>query len=319
MNALVAISRELSARVDGACLPVRSLRLQPARLCARPARGVPRALGAAVPREVVMVGMNPGPFGMAQTGVPFGDVRWCATSSGSTARSANAVARASAAADRRLRVSPLGGERHAVLGLGARPLRHAPSVSSSGSSWRTGARSCSWRSRAQPAPGQAPAGERATALRDLQRRRARGRRRAGAVARRRHRPLRRAARPRRRSGATSEIGSILHPSPASPAANRDWAGTVDAQLRALGVERRLSAPPVDRRADAARDRPALGAEPERHEVHPRARGRATLVRDVRYGLAALIFVGLDARRASGRFASSGGTCGAGLRCGHALR
>ncbi len=29
---------------------------------------------AAVRREVVLVGMNPGPFGMAQTGVPFGEV-----------------------------------------------------------------------------------------------------------------------------------------------------------------------------------------------------------------------------------------------------
>ena len=27
-------------------------------------------------KEVVLVGMNPGPFGMAQTGVPFGDVRF---------------------------------------------------------------------------------------------------------------------------------------------------------------------------------------------------------------------------------------------------
>ena len=27
------------------------------------------------PKEVILVGMNPGPFGMAQTGVPFGDVR----------------------------------------------------------------------------------------------------------------------------------------------------------------------------------------------------------------------------------------------------
>jgi single-strand selective monofunctional uracil DNA glycosylase len=27
------------------------------------------------PKEVVLVGMNPGPFGMAQTGVPFGDVK----------------------------------------------------------------------------------------------------------------------------------------------------------------------------------------------------------------------------------------------------
>ncbi len=31
------------------------------------------------------------------------------------------------------------------------------------------------------------------------------------------------------------IGQILHPSPASPAANRDWAGQVEAQLRALGL------------------------------------------------------------------------------------
>lgn len=32
-----------------------------------------RAFGGA-PREVLLVGMNPGPFGMVQTGVPFGDV-----------------------------------------------------------------------------------------------------------------------------------------------------------------------------------------------------------------------------------------------------
>jgi single-strand selective monofunctional uracil DNA glycosylase len=34
-----------------------------------------------------------------------------------------------------------------------------------------------------------------------------------------------------------EIGRILHPSPASPAANRDWAGTATRELRALGVWR----------------------------------------------------------------------------------
>jgi single-strand selective monofunctional uracil DNA glycosylase len=32
------------------------------------------------------------------------------------------------------------------------------------------------------------------------------------------------------------VGCILHPSPASPAANRDWAGTVRRQLAELGVE-----------------------------------------------------------------------------------
>ncbi|MHC5108436.1 MAG: uracil-DNA glycosylase family protein [Planctomycetota bacterium] len=31
------------------------------------------------------------------------------------------------------------------------------------------------------------------------------------------------------------VSRILHPSPASPAANRDWSGTVDRQLEALGV------------------------------------------------------------------------------------
>jgi single-strand selective monofunctional uracil DNA glycosylase len=33
-----------------------------------------------------------------------------------------------------------------------------------------------------------------------------------------------------------EVGSILHPSPASPAANRGWAGQVEKQLLALGIE-----------------------------------------------------------------------------------
>ena len=31
------------------------------------------------------------------------------------------------------------------------------------------------------------------------------------------------------------VGTILHPSPASPAANRDWAGTVDGQMESLGL------------------------------------------------------------------------------------
>jgi single-strand selective monofunctional uracil DNA glycosylase len=36
-------------------------------------------------------------------------------------------------------------------------------------------------------------------------------------------------------GTPVHIGRILHPSPASPAANKDWAGTATAQLKALGV------------------------------------------------------------------------------------
>jgi len=37
------------------------------------------------------------------------------------------------------------------------------------------------------------------------------------------------------SGVTVQIGEILHPSPASPAANRGWAEQADRQLRALGL------------------------------------------------------------------------------------
>jgi single-strand selective monofunctional uracil DNA glycosylase len=39
-----------------------------------PQRAYLERYGGKSPREVVLLGMNPGPFGMAQTGVPFGDV-----------------------------------------------------------------------------------------------------------------------------------------------------------------------------------------------------------------------------------------------------
>lgn len=38
------------------------------------------------------------------------------------------------------------------------------------------------------------------------------------------------------AGRTIRIGTILHPSPASPAANRGWAAQADKQLRALGLD-----------------------------------------------------------------------------------
>ena len=37
-------------------------------------------------------------------------------------------------------------------------------------------------------------------------------------------------------GMDVRIGRILHPSPASPAANRDWQGQVESQLAAMGIE-----------------------------------------------------------------------------------
>ena len=43
------------------------------------------------------------------------------------------------------------------------------------------------------------------------------------------------ARIAKKAGLAPEIGRILHPSPASPAANRDWAGTATKQLKEIGI------------------------------------------------------------------------------------
>jgi single-strand selective monofunctional uracil DNA glycosylase len=74
MDALVTISRELSARVDELRFPSVPFVYNPLDYARAPHEAYLERWGAKRPREVVMLGMNPGPFGMAQTGVPFGDV-----------------------------------------------------------------------------------------------------------------------------------------------------------------------------------------------------------------------------------------------------
>lgn len=71
---LVKISRHLSKQVAalGFAAPVHTV-YNPLAYARAPHEAYLRRYGAG-PKEVVLVGMNPGPFGMAQTGVPFGDV-----------------------------------------------------------------------------------------------------------------------------------------------------------------------------------------------------------------------------------------------------
>ncbi len=71
---LVDISRELRRDVDRLrfSAPVTHV-YDPLDYAREPHEEYLTRYGAA-PKEVVLVGMNPGPFGMAQTGVPFGDV-----------------------------------------------------------------------------------------------------------------------------------------------------------------------------------------------------------------------------------------------------
>jgi single-strand selective monofunctional uracil DNA glycosylase len=188
------------------------------------------------PKAVVLLGMNPGPFGMVQTGVPFGDVGvvrdWLALTASVTA-------------------PPVAHPRRPVLGLdcsrgevsGQRLWGWARDRF--GTPERFFARFfvvnyCplafveeSGRNRT---PDKLPAGEQAPLfaacdaalqkiIRLLQPRHVVG---VGAFATRRAQLA--------LAGFDVCIGTVLHPSPASPLANRGWAGTVDRQLAECGVQ-----------------------------------------------------------------------------------
>ena len=186
-------------------------------------------------RRVLFVGMNPGPFGMAQTGVPFGDVAMVRGFLGIQAQ----VTKPAREHPRR----PVQGfdcprgevsgtrlwgwirDRFGTPGAFFRDCfvtNYCPLVFMEASA----------RNRT---PDKLPAGERApllavcdAALREtvdlLQPAVVIG---VGAFAERRAREA--------LAGFSGTIGGILHPSPASPLANRDWGRQADGQLRRLGV------------------------------------------------------------------------------------
>ena len=235
MTPLVAISRELSDKVDALLFPSVPFVYNPLAYARAPHEAYLERWGSKSPREVVMVGMNPGPFGMAQTGVPFGDV---------------------------VMVRDFVG----VTGQVGRPAREHPRRPVKGfdctRSEVSGTRFWGWaRDRFGSAerffekvfvanwcplvfmedsgrncpPDKLPAAERAELFRacdDALSRVVEVLRPRLVVG------IGRFAEQRARTALGSEvsIGGILHPSPASPAANRDWAGHVDAQLRTLGFE-----------------------------------------------------------------------------------
>jgi single-strand selective monofunctional uracil DNA glycosylase len=235
MDALVTISRELSAHVGELRFPSVPYVYNPLVYARAPHEAYLERWGARRPREVLMLGMNPGPFGMAQTGVPFGDVTMVRDFLGIE--------------------GPVGKPAHEHP---RRPVRGfgCPRSEVSGTrfwGWagdRFGTPErffervfvANWcplvfmddSGRNRP-PDRLPAAER-TALFGLC---------DEALARIADtlQPtlvvgIGRFAEQRAREalGSGVRIGRILHPSPASPAANDDWTGLVDAQLRALGFE-----------------------------------------------------------------------------------
>ena len=74
VRGIVAASRRLRRDVDLLHFdePVACV-YNPLDYARRPYEQYLRTYGA-TPKRVLFLGMNPGPFGMAQTGVPFGDV-----------------------------------------------------------------------------------------------------------------------------------------------------------------------------------------------------------------------------------------------------
>ncbi len=188
------------------------------------------------PKEVVLLGMNPGPWGMAQTGVPFGEISfvtdWLAIDSPvgrpdsehpkrpveglACSRSEVSGRRVWGWAKERFETPERFFERFFIANYC--PLMFLES---------------SGRNRT---PDRLPAGERAPLLeacdealrlsiQELDPTWVIG------VGRFAEASARRAL-----EGLDVRVAGILHPSPASPAANRDWQGQARAQLAALGIE-----------------------------------------------------------------------------------
>ena len=235
MDALVGISRELAARVDALRFPSVAVVYNPLVYASVPHEAYLERWGAKRPREVLMVGMNPGPFGMAQTGVPFGDV---------------AMVRDFLGIEGPVGKPPVEHPRRPIAGFDC----HRSEVS--------GTRFWGWaRDRFDTAerffertyvanwcplvfmeesgrnrpPDKLTAAERAPLFQVCNE--------ALAQVAETLRPSLVVGiggfaeqRAREALGGEVRIGRILHPSPASPAANNDWPGLVDAQLRALGSE-----------------------------------------------------------------------------------
>jgi single-strand selective monofunctional uracil DNA glycosylase len=199
---------------------------------------------AAGPRRIVLLGMNPGPFGMMQTGVPFGEVAavrdWMGISAPVTKPAEmhprrpieGFACRRSEVSGRRMWdwVDRRWGSAERFFSE-AFVLNYCPLV------WLE----ASGRNRT---PVQLPASELAPVYQACDRHLAQALTALqpdwtigiGGFAEKRLRQVLEGNDIGSDVARGIRIGQILHPSPASPAANRGWAEAVDAQLQALGIE-----------------------------------------------------------------------------------
>ena len=188
------------------------------------------------PKEVVLVGMNPGPFGMAQTGVPFGDVGFVRDWMGIEAR----VDRPD---DEHPRRPVLGFDCERSEVSGSRLWGWARDRFGSPSAFfsrffvinycplvfleETGRNRTPDKLSAKERQALLPVCDHAlrAAIDLLDPRLVVG---VGAWATKRAKAA--------LQGENLPIGTVLHPSPASPKANRGWAPQAESELRELGIE-----------------------------------------------------------------------------------
>ena len=192
--------------------------------------------------EVLLVGMNPGPWGMVQTGVPFGEVGlvrdWLGIDGGvRTPRSQHPRRPVEGFACRRSEVS---GRR--LWGWARDRFGTPDRFFDRFFAWNYCPLAFLEESGRNRTPDKLPATERAPlfeicdrALRQI----------AGHLEPAFVLGVGGFGRDRARAaldGGGFVIGEILHPSPASPAANRGWAPRVEAQLAALGIDLEAAEP-----------------------------------------------------------------------------
>ncbi|AWV90250.1 uracil-DNA glycosylase family protein [Bradymonas sediminis] len=202
--------------------------------------------GARAPREIVLVGMNPGPWGMAQNGVPFGEVNFVRDWMGFGARPESEMIGKPANEHPKRPVVGLDCHRNEVSG--ARLWGWAEQRYGSAEEFFSRYYVHNYcplvfmeESGRNRTPNRLSAAERSAlfepcdrALRQtleyLQPKFVVG---IGNFAEKRVKATLADA-PELRERVV--VGRILHPSPASPKANRGWAEQAEAELRAIGVE-----------------------------------------------------------------------------------
>ena len=232
---LIAAARDLAAQADELRFAAPVSHVYNPLLYARQAHELYLTNFGAAPKEVIFLGMNPGPFGMAQTGVPFGEI--------SAVRDWMKI---SAAIERPPREHPkrpilgfacarseVSGRR--LWGLFARRLGTAEKffarhfvgnycplafLTATGSNLTPD----KLRSEEREALGRICDAHLRRVLEIMRPKWVIG---VGGFARERAE--------RSAAGLPIRVGQILHPSPASPAANRGWEEKAAAQLEALGV------------------------------------------------------------------------------------